>query len=99
MPMVSEEICVSKEQEEKVPLALGKSLSSNQPVLPIKVGPKVKRLSKFEHWIVGGVSKTFNSVFPTQPERNTTEITEITYWKSPESPLKDKILTSSPKSK
>lgn len=62
MPMIPEEIWLSKEQEEKVPLALRKPLSSNRPVLHIKVGPKVKRLSKFEHWMVGGVCKTFNLV-------------------------------------
>lgn len=62
MPMIAEGLCVSKEQEEKVPLALGKPLSSNHPVLHIKVGPRVTRLSKFKHWIVGGVSKTFNLV-------------------------------------
>lgn len=41
MPMIAEGLCVSKEQEEKASLALGKPLSSNHPVLHIKVGPRV----------------------------------------------------------
>lgn len=51
---------MSKEQEEKAPLALGKPLYSNHPILHIEVCPKVKGLYKFEHWRVGGVSKMLN---------------------------------------
>lgn len=60
MPMVS----------EKVPLALGKPLSSNHPVLHIKIGPRVKRLSKFEHWIVEGVKHLTQFCSTTEGKKN-----------------------------